>query len=231
MYEFIRELISNPLWALCAFLASWQLLVLFMVTKTTIDPVIWARLEFVWIGIGFLGLLSLVGENRRMFQKNELEQVEKWIEGDFKSLIRFSERSGNCFKYINTGIFEQEEFERRQLHQDMICQWTNEVKTYLDSLVQQGFARIDKLPVIYIDSAKTEWTYTQIHYDVERLNVLIDQRNKLSESVKLNFWDGFRRTLGAILLIVAFALRFTMVTNKVRTEKKKQKDYPLNVDN
>lgn len=193
-----------------------------MVRLTTIKPVVWARLEFIWIGIGFLGVLTLIDENRLMFQKSELDQVETWIEGDFRSITRFSDLSAHCIKYQNTGIFEQEEFDKRQLRQDMICQWTKNVKTYLDSLATQDYPRIDELPLIKIDSAETEWTYTQILDDVEQVNIKIERRDNLNQSIKVNNWGDFKQTFGLILLILAFALRFTIVTNKVRTEKKKE---------
>ena len=127
MIDIIVKVLHEPLFACLGVIAVWALLYLLLIKVLNLKASTWIKLEYVWIGVGFLGVLILVDENRRQTKTSELEQVAYWIDSDYKSLISFTKYQFHCIKYIITGIFSEEEFNLRQAESDEVCEWITEV--------------------------------------------------------------------------------------------------------
>ena len=109
MFELTRDLITNPFSAFIGVIGIWLITRVLLINLLKINAIAWARLEYVWIGIGILGVLTVVDENKKEFDLNELDKVKHWIENDSESLLRFTNNQMHCFQYNNTGIFSQQE--------------------------------------------------------------------------------------------------------------------------
>lgn len=222
MFELIRNLISNPLIAFIAVLATWGLLYILLVRFGKLKKVSWVKLEYIWIGVGLLGLLTIIGENRRKFQIGELDRVETWIKNDYESLLSFRDnRVFHCMKYNNTGLFSQEEFNKRQARADSVCAWSEQIGIIVDSTFSNGKLKIENLPQLEIYKPESEYSYERIMQLVNMINPNIEKRDNLIADIGNKFWNNFKYGFGIILLIIAFGIRLTIISNKIREQKNK----------
>lgn len=221
MFELTRDLITNPFSAFVGVIVTWLILRVLLINLLKINSIAWARLEYVWIGIGIIGVLTVVDENRKEFQLNELDKVKHWIENDSESLLRFTNNQMHCFQYNNTGIFSQQEFDKRQAHSDSVCSWVKKVAKVVTISIENGYSTIDSIPELLVSQKEEEFAYEQIQYDIQKINEYILRRDQLILSTNDNFWKGFKYSFGILLLIVAFGIRLTIISNKVKKEKNK----------
>ncbi|WP_139959884.1 hypothetical protein [Flavicella sediminum] len=221
MFEFIRNLITNPLWAFLGVIIVWIILRFFLVKISSLSSVTWARLEYIWIGIGLLGVLTLVDENRKQFQVSELGKVETWIKNDSRSLLNFANNQMHCFQYNNSGIFSQEEFDRRQAHSDSICNWAKKVGLVVKESIENGYIKIENLPELLVSEKEKEFAFEEIEKDIVEINKNIERRDELITETNDNFWKGFKYSFGILLLIIAFGIRLTIISKKVKDAKNK----------
>lgn len=221
MFELTRSIITDPVSALLCVIILWGILHLTFVKFLNLKPTTWARLEYVWIAVGLLGALTLIDENRRQFKVNELGTVNVWIENDYKSLIDFISSDFRCLTFSNTGIFSNEEFNIKQARADTICSWTKSVKSIVDSLYSNGKLEIESLPPLNVENANQDYVFERITTDVRGINQNIKLRSSLTKEINDKFWLDFKYTLGILLLVLAFGLRLTIVSYKVRKEKNK----------
>ncbi len=221
MFELTRDLITNPFSAFIGVIGIWLITRVLLINLLKINAIAWARLEYVWIGIGILGVLTVVDENKKEFDLNELDKVKHWIENDSESLLRFTNNQMHCFQYNNTGIFSQQEFDKRQAHSDSVCSWVKQVAKVVSTSIENGYSTIDSIPELLVSQKEEEFAYEQIQYDVQKINEYILRRDQLILSTNDNFWKGFKYSFGILLLIVAFGIRLTIISNKVKNEKNK----------
>ena len=217
MYEFLNGLITKPFLATIAVLVIWLILHVFLVKFGKLSKSNWARLEFVWIGIGFLGVLAIIAENREKSDIAELKWVSDWIETDYRSITSFtSNEQLNCLKFINTSLFSQAEFEKRQARQDSICSWTRIINIFADSTYRNGKVKLKNIPKLNISKPESEYSYNRINELVTRLNINIEKRDALKSKLQERFWHDFKYSFGILLLLFAFGLRLTFISYKVK---------------
>jgi len=221
MEDFIRSLFIEPLNALIAVLVIWGALYIFLVRLSPLDKSTWIKLEFIWIFAGLLGLLSLVFENNRLVNENELKSNEVRLNYHYRGLKSELNGGRHCMNFHNSGLFSKEEFQRRQSRADSICAWANSMKDLVNSLDTENFEEIDDVPVFNVSESETVYFYETVLWDIEQISKLKEERTKLQENLKRNDWENFRRTLGVILIIIAFGLRLAIVSNKVYENRKR----------
>ncbi|PKB43053.1 hypothetical protein AX016_1236 [Cellulophaga sp. RHA19] len=221
MFEFLRNLITIPLWTFLGVLIVWIIFRFLLVKISNLTAVTWTRLEYIWIGIGLLGVLTLVDENRKQFNKSELEKVEIWIKNDSKSLLNFTNNQMHCFQYNNTGLFSQEEFDRKQSHSDSICCWVKKVGLVVKESTEKGYTKIENTPELLVSEKEKEFAFKEIERSLIEINKNIERRDVLITETNDNFWKGFKYSFGLLLLIIAFGIRLTIISKKVKDVKNK----------
>ncbi|WP_157603736.1 hypothetical protein [Polaribacter atrinae] len=215
----LKELITNPFYAIIALVVIWQILNFILIRESNLSKKTWSRLEYVWIAIGFMGVISIIIENDRNYKKSDLNFAENWIENQFESLLSFSERETICFQYTRSDWLPAKEFDRRQAESDRICKWVKEeIVPILKESKKNGYSKINDYNKVELDHFEGSYTPERITKDIDRINEDIVNRNNLRNEIRSNHWLGFQYSLGVILLIFAFALRLTLVTKKVKTE-------------
>ncbi len=220
MYEIIRNLIITPYISLLAIIVTWGVLHILLVKCFKLKDVFWARLEYFWIIVGILGLLSIVDENRKQVQINKLKIVNYRIENESESLFNFTKNEIHCIKYIRSDWLPKEEFEKRQAHSDFICNWVKEVSRIVEKSIKNGYIRIEKLPKLKFLDKEKEFSFKEIMRRVNLINSNIGERDVLRKDIGNTSWRDFKYTFGILLLILAFSIRLTLVSKKVNTLKK-----------
>jgi hypothetical protein len=221
MYDFLRNLISQPLYAFAAVFAFWFIFNLLLIWILKPSSKTWARLEYVWILVGILGILTLVSENDRNFKINEVSKIETWIETDYRSLDSYLSGGRYCINFVDRGLFSPEELRKRQGRADTICSWVKSMKRAFDSIDRTEFDSITKYPKLIVSNIETAYPFERAMEDVNRINELVGQRNVLLNDLESNQWKNFQSSFGILLLIMAFGLRLTLVSKKVADSKNK----------
>ena len=219
MYEFIRNLISEPFYALSAVLIIWLILYLTLIKTKLLSKKTWIRFEYFWIGVGFLGLLTIVAENKKQYKTYQLESVKTWLKNDYESLSNSLNYRFPCMQFQNTGLFSQEEFDRRQARADSLCDWSKKMKIIVDSAILKGYVKIENIANLQIESISEDYDYQEVFSSLSKINELIEKRNTLMKDAGNNFWAEFKYTFGVLLLFIAFGLRLAMITKKIEDEK------------
>ncbi len=226
MYEFLRDLISNPLTAFISVIIVWLILHFLLVRLKYFSNITWVRFEYIWIAIGFIGVLALIDENRHNYNIVDLKQSEHWIEKDFETLASSLDNDiFHCVKYNNTGLFSEEVFDSIQARADSVCVWTNKVETLVDSAYSNGKLEITNLPQLNINNPKNEYSFERTMQLIDELNLNITKRDSLIKICNRRFLQDFRYSFGILLLIIAFGFRLTIISHKVRKENENHQKY------
>ncbi|GAK98217.1 hypothetical protein JCM19294_850 [Nonlabens tegetincola] len=213
----LKEILTNPYYAIIGVIIIWQILNLILINKSNLSERTWARLEYIWIIIGFMGVISIVLENDKNYKKGDLVYTENWIENRFESLLSFAERESFCFKFNKSDWMPEEEFNKRQAESDKICKWVKEVIIpILKKSKENGYEKIGDYKKLELVELKGNYTPERITRDIQEINDDILARDNLRKEISSNYWLGFQYSIGVILLIFAFALRLTLVTKKVK---------------
>ncbi|WP_204346687.1 hypothetical protein [Psychroserpens algicola] len=213
----LKEILTNPFYAIIGVLAIWQILNLILIGNSKLTEKTWARLEYIWIIIGFMGVISIIIENNRNYKKGDLTFTENWIENQFESLMSFAERETVCFKFNKSDWMPEEEFNKRQAESDRICNWVKEeILPILEKSKDNGFEKIGEYKKLELEELKGNYTPDRITRDIKEINEDILVRDNLRNEIRSNYWLGFQYSIGVVMLIFAFALRLTLVTKKVK---------------
>ncbi|WCO00243.1 hypothetical protein [Psychroserpens ponticola] len=213
----LKEILTNPFYAIIGVLAIWQILNLILIGNSKLTEKTWARLEYIWIIIGFMGVISIIIENNRNYKKGDLTFTENWIENQFESLLSFAERETVCFKFNKSDWMPEEEFNKRQAESDRICNWVKEeILPILEKSKENGFEKIGEYKKLELEELKGNYTPDRITRDIKEINEDILVRDNLINEIRSNYWLGFQYSIGVVMLIFAFALRLTLVTKKVK---------------
>jgi hypothetical protein len=218
-FEILRNIITTPIVALISVIILWGILHLILVKRCNLSPTGWIRLEYFWIGIGLLGVLALVDENRKKFQFNELEKLEIWIKNESMSLLNFSNSQMHCFQYNNSADLPQNEFDKRQAHSDSICNWAKKIGLIVESSIKSGNQKIINIPILQASNKLEEFTFVQINKEIIEINSKIERRDELVSAANDNFWEGYKYSFGIFLMLLAFSIRLTIVSKKVQEKK------------
>lgn len=218
-YSVIRSLISSPIWAISFVLFFWLLIVHVFISKKPAKRMFWLQIEHIWILIAFLGVLALIDENRRQYFKSELGTLEIWVNNDLNAAIRFLNMDAHCGHYQNTGIFNEDEFLLRQQRQESICLWTIQMSEYLQRASNK--IELDELELtqLKIDNPSKEWIYNEVSRHIQRVNQYISRQQFLNKELEVTTFREIYNTIGLILVLIAFILRLTVLTVKIRIEK------------
>ncbi|MGY5353605.1 hypothetical protein [Wenyingzhuangia sp. IMCC45467] len=221
MFKAIQELINNPLIAFIGVILLWGLFYILFLRVFKLKEITWIRLEFSWIFVGVFGLLFLVAENRKNRSTNELELYSNYVKFNLSDLNIYSEIPNHCLKYNNSGVLPQNEFEIRQAEQDSVCSWMKRIHQITSKSIANDYNSLPDLPVLNITNYQTSSDYEYVLVYFNRINELTKKRDELRKIVNDTFWEGYKYTFGILFLIIAFAIRLTLVSKKIMDKKTK----------
>lgn len=221
MFETIQGLITNPLIAFLGVILLWGLLYILLLRIFKLKEIVWIRLEFSWIFVGVFGLLFLVAENRKNRSSNELERFNNYVESNISDLNSYSGIPNHCFKYNNSGVLPQSEFDLRQAEQDSVCSWMKRIHQITSESIADNYSPLPQLPILNVQNYQTSTDYEYVLVYFNRINELTAKRDELNKIVNDTFWEGYKYTFGILFLIIAFAIRLTLVSKKIMDKKTK----------
>lgn len=224
MKELLSNLISNPILALIATIITW-IIIYKTLTFIKLNKQGWKKLEYFWLSVGLLGLLSLVNKKQRDFyiiDNFNLEDSFNYHADRIQFLVREVE---TCYDFVKSTT-SPTDFAERQEDQDMICKWAKKYRLYLDSLLSDTIATIPKNTLETNSIKNIKFKTTQMNYYLEdflttcsEANKCILKYNKNLEYIKDDIFDWFYSSIGILFLILAFGTRFAIATYNVVESK------------
>lgn len=214
--------VINPIYTIIAVLILWQFFRFFFTKALKLTPSQWMFLDYFWLSIAFLGVISLVIENNRSRQISELSFVNTWISNEYQTLQRFVSSDFRCVKYNYTtsDIYKLDSLQARA---DTICIWIQEVQSIVNSSIINDYAVITDLPILKLKNNDLEYIFIEVNNHYNQIDSLQIYKSKLNTNINDESWKYFISGLGIILLIFAFAIRLSIVTQKISIEKLKSK--------
>ncbi len=217
----LEELIRNPIYAILAVLILWQILRILLVKYSKEEEKTWVRMEYTWVIAGFMGVITLVIENDDKFKRNELEFQSKFVRNQVDNLLKFAEMESNCRKFSKGDWIPTDEFLKIQAETDSICNWIkSEIIPLLKESIKNDYDTLKVYRKINLHYLEGTYTPGRIENDIKRINKEISVRDNLKNSIYGDVWLFIRNTFGVILLIIAFAIRLTIISKKLSDLKK-----------
>jgi hypothetical protein len=224
MFAFIEKLITNPLYGILAVLVLWVVSYLLLSKLLKISNLAWIRLEYAWIAVGFIAVLVLIDENRKRTEQKEVDKLQFNIENTYHYLFNELDIESTCQKFNNSLNLSPHEFDSIQRRSDIVCQWAKDVRKIILNDFSTHKTKIEKLPLLEVDDFKNESIYSYTIVEIESLNDWLSQLEKLKKDIKDDSWNQFKYSVGILFLIIAFAIRLTINSHKVKMEKEKLKN-------
>jgi len=193
---------------------------LLLVWPRNLSRTSWKRVDYFWLGVATIGLLSLAAEVRVSEAKGWL-QLEKARAVAILEIIELfiaePESSHFCVIFVR-GEYSPPEFDARQHQYQQGCEWRKSVARYLAGLDKQNAPplKFDDLPRVNFDDPGLLETVVWLK---ERLDDYGEQQKKISETQNASTqraWEAALVYFAPFLLCFAIALRITKVTGEIR---------------
>jgi hypothetical protein len=221
---FITYLSSNFWVLLGVFVFFLVVLDLILVRWLKLGKAAWKRVDYIWLAVAALGLLSTSSEARRLLATNLLENQKVFTAASyshFRYLAEFGTGPVICRQFTQTQ-YSPENLDEMQREYDLACEYYKSLVAALPTTVPEKFDRVE-MPsnlkrLSFTDKILVEdfrrldrafGDYAQAQKELEEL-VASQSRSNLEMSAAI---------LGPLLLAFALALRITKVTGEIKLEK------------
>lgn len=224
--EFTLPFFAQIKWILLVFVASLIVFDLVLVRWKPLSKKAWKRVDYVWLAVGALGLVSAVQGPRELIIGNFLPSAENRLDSallTLQSSVRFGHSELYCRKFgpiENTA--RRAELERIQSEYKATCEWFIEISSLFPKKVADlnGPISLDSLPKPpETNEEMLRTTIEQVAKEISRLNDEISILNRLKDESKRTLPEDIMKAFGPLLLALALALRITKVTGEVMHER------------
>lgn len=224
MREFwTNVVISESGYVLCMFLLLLVLSHLFFVYPKNLSKRAWKKVDYIWLGVAAIGLLSIASDVRVATAKNWFEMEEARAIGSLRRIIKFYPTPENtylCFQFIK-GEYSSDGFEEFQHQHDLRCNWLKKVSEVLKEL------DVEKLPELSIQSFPIpnfdkEYLFETVRTLEKDIGWYQEDRRQALETKSLLSQTDLEKNLfyfSPFLLCLALALRIAKVTGELRYDK------------
>jgi hypothetical protein len=189
------------------------------------DKVAWKKTDYVWIGIGALGLISMTANSRIILAKDRLEFATERTTFALQQLRISLEIPSRhfCTKFVRSE-FSPPDLENMQKEFDAACAWLKTAPNFLPASSNPPFK-----PLKFSDTNFPNWiTDKGILDEISMIRWWFDEYErrrknveKLLAQAKPEEGKYIYELLGPILICIATALRLAKVTGEIRLERVK----------
>lgn len=211
---------TNFWWIFGIFAIATLIFHAIFIWRWKLKAVDWKRVDYVWLSMALIGLVSTVGNGRELLARNLL-QIEQSRLASLYEHMRYQARVGLpeplCFASENPSKFQSPEVARQRAREfGSQCAWFKKVSAVLDAsdspkkLAYDGFG-----PFPAGGDQNAHARFTEV---VELFNSETDRVDHLAAEAKSTDFEEIARLLGPALIALALALRITKVTAEVKAE-------------
>ena len=224
-YNTILENISaRPLYVFAFFLSLLVLMHLVLVLWLKLSDQAWKRIDYAWLALAALGLLSASAQadhflSRRYldtFERPRTESAYKWLRSAIDTY------PGLCAPRNRTAA-SPPDFDAMVQEQQSLCNRAKEIAARMPSKVTPPFPTLEQTGYEAFDQkVKYETWYVQFVTDAaEQYRQQQNRYNEFVAATVLSDAEEIMTVLGPFLLAFALALRITKVTGDIRNMRGK----------
>jgi hypothetical protein len=217
--------IASNFWNLILFFLVFLLaLDIILVRWLSLSKIAWKRVDYIWLTVAVLGLLSSSADSRRLLSVNQIENQRIFTQEkykDFRRQVEFGKGIAVCRQFIKTE-YSPPDLERSQKEYDNVCEYYRN----LDAALPKNAS--EKPQPIELPSALNRPNTNEriLEEDFSRLDNFLLSYNKaqqdyaeLESSQKKTDFENTATILGPLLFSFALALRVVKVTGEVKLER------------
>jgi hypothetical protein len=190
-----------------------------------LGSIAWKRVDYIWLSMALLGLLSGVGTARKIFAETYVQAEKRRIESFYEAADLFADHATSknaiCLERAPAqfGDSASEERQREYLAQ---CEWFKKALASLKGV--PAFVELD--PRVVFDPYPTggdQEAYREFFDFFSSYNSQVKALSPLLEESKPTVFENIVRFLGPLAIAFALALRMTKVSAEITGEKSKRK--------
>jgi hypothetical protein len=190
------------------------------------SAIYWKRVDYVWLSMACIGLVSSVGAGKEVIMKNAIGTEIKRLNNardHFLYVTKEEAASLVCLKlHRNEATQTELEFKKYQEEFAAQCSWFKVVESYLNALLQEQPSEEFHYSTIYPQGGEQE-AYKQYLVAEKIYNDEVQSVRQLNRMSAMTPLEERAKLFGPIVLALALALRITKVTADVEEEKKKRR--------
>ncbi len=206
---------------IAVFAASLVLCHILFIRVFPLGSIAWKRVDYIWLAMAFIGLVSAVGSGKELLTKNmlnietgRLQIARDHLEGQ----AQHGPSSLVCRELVHNNTYQSKaDFQRLQNEFNAQCSWFRTVLAFIQATGQQEFHYEKSYP-----RGGEQEAYKIFAQDLKGYNDEVREVKKLRRMAQITDLDIFARLLGPVVLVLALALRMTKVTAEINVEKKKR---------
>jgi hypothetical protein len=210
---------TDQAWILGIFVAALAIFHILLIRLFPLSAISWKRVDYIWLFMALIGLISAVGTGRAMIANNLLNYGKSRIEPAFhfmKMNADFGTSEAICRKFVKSDIVSPEDLSRIQREYDAQCDWFRTVDAKLAEINSSDPAPIDLIKLFGVQpNGGDEQTYKSFTDSVITYNSTVENINYLKRAKEPSDVEMIFRFLGPAILAVALALRITKVTGEI----------------
>lgn len=210
---YLRTIVTNPFFTVMLLLVCYFILKVLLIDTLNLSKKTWTKLDYIWIFVGFIGVISLVNNNRKTNLGRNISFNKFWLEKSYEEVLDRLNLDLYCYKQDTTrttfySLKDDTEIEK-------VCNWIYEVKEN----IERDFKNQEPLSNLpqSIRTMIKKFPSVSINFYSKKVDESILEINRIKkEKSSLEKWYNFNEDMGILILIFAFALRIVLITNKVR---------------
>lgn len=170
------------------------------------NEVLWAKLELIWVFVGFFGVLTAINAERLEYQLNVVSFLKSKIEEYSNRVLNSLNLPIPCLKYDQRKAKLTDSISQSEI--DEICNWKNQIS-------KEIYSYDNAEPIGAIPKSVKGVIYPATYY-YNLLENTISAYNFAIEEIRfLKLWNTIKESLGFILFMLAFALRIIIARRKI----------------
>ena len=212
---------SSPLTLLIIFVILLVILDVALVRVLRLGKVAWKRVDYVWLAITALGLISGAGEVRRLAASSSIEQQRDSRNFAYQRLldsVRMTTGPSVWRTFVRSEL-SPPNFDEIQRHYDAVCKFAQTLLRALPSEPpdELNHAVFSGRPAT--NHADLREQYAWIDESAKSYDDANEQYHSTAGSAERTSGEVALAVLSPLLLAVALALRFTKVTGEIGLER------------
>ncbi len=208
-------------WVLVTFLLLLAILHIWLVWLTPLTKIAWKRVDYVWLGSAFLGVILGVGTIRQEIASGQLVLGVGRLETAAQIVelgLQGGTGPGLCRTFVGTDNSPPpDESEQSQRQLDEWCEW---FRSAVGRLGETSLDRREPLDLVAEfgnpPAEGPRWPLEGLENAVNRYNSVVEEVQQLVDSAARNRLEQVLAFLGPYLLALAIALRITKVSAEIR---------------
>ena len=187
-----------------------------------LGAIAWKRIDYVWLAMAFVGLVSAVGAGKELLTRNMLNMETERLESARDHVEAQAQHGPSrlvCRDVVHEERYQSKaDFERLQRELKAQCSWFRTVLLYFQANGQQDFHYAKPYP-----SGGEQEAYRIFSQDLKGYNEEVREVQNLRMMAKMTELEISAKLLGPLVLALALALRMTKVTAEIIAEKQKNR--------